>query len=49
MSTKDGLWVPCGRTGDTKFVVDTLNKGDHYKFRVKVSRERKEERTQTSS
>lgn len=36
MSTKDGIWVPCGRTADTAFVVDTLNKGDHYKFRVKV-------------
>ncbi|VDO68159.1 unnamed protein product [Heligmosomoides polygyrus] len=36
MSTKDGIWVPCGRTADTAFVVDTLNKGDHYKFRVKA-------------
>ncbi|WKY05591.1 hypothetical protein Q1695_006081 [Nippostrongylus brasiliensis] len=36
MSTKDGIWVPCGRTADTSFVVDTLNKGDHYKFRVKA-------------
>ncbi|GMT25440.1 hypothetical protein PFISCL1PPCAC_16735 [Pristionchus fissidentatus] len=36
MSTKDGLWVPCGRTADTNFVCDTLNKGDHYKFRVKA-------------
>ncbi|CAJ0936046.1 unnamed protein product, partial [Mesorhabditis belari] len=36
MNTKDGLWVPCGRTADTKFQVDTLNKGDHYKFRVKA-------------
>lgn len=36
MSTKDGIWVPCGRTADTKFKVDTLNKGDHYKFRVKA-------------
>nr|AZI15635.1 UNC-22 [Auanema rhodensis] len=36
MSTKDGIWVPCGRTSDTDFKVDTLNKGDHYKFRVKA-------------
>ncbi|KHJ84916.1 fibronectin type III domain protein, partial [Oesophagostomum dentatum] len=36
MSTKDGIWTPCGRTADTSFVVDTLNKGDHYKFRVKA-------------
>ncbi|XGW29138.1 hypothetical protein V3C99_008720 [Haemonchus contortus] len=36
MSTKDGIWVPCGRTADTSFVVDSLNKGDHYKFRVKA-------------
>lgn len=36
MNTKDGLWVPCGRTGDTAFTVDSLNKGDHYKFRVKA-------------
>ncbi|KAK6747288.1 hypothetical protein RB195_000476 [Necator americanus] len=36
MSTKDGIWVPCGRTADTEFMVDTLNKGDHYKFRVKA-------------
>ncbi|EGT49285.1 hypothetical protein CAEBREN_29721 [Caenorhabditis brenneri] len=36
MNTKDGIWVPCGRSGDTHFTVDTLNKGDHYKFRVKA-------------
>ncbi|CAJ0587388.1 unnamed protein product, partial [Mesorhabditis spiculigera] len=36
MNPKDGLWVPCGRTADTQFHVDTLNKGDHYKFRVKA-------------
>ncbi|KAJ1363943.1 Twitchin [Parelaphostrongylus tenuis] len=36
MSTKDGIWVPCGRSNDTNFVVDTLSKGDHYKFRVKA-------------
>ncbi|KAK5968521.1 Twitchin [Trichostrongylus colubriformis] len=36
MSTKDGIWVPCGRTADTSFVVDSLSKGDHYKFRVKA-------------
>ncbi|VDM69455.1 unnamed protein product [Strongylus vulgaris] len=36
MSTKDGIWTPCGRTADTSFVVDTLTKGDHYKFRVKA-------------
>lgn len=36
MNTKDGLWVPCGRSGDTHFTVDSLNKGDHYKFRVKA-------------
>uniref|UniRef100_A0A1I7XRB2 non-specific serine/threonine protein kinase n=1 Tax=Heterorhabditis bacteriophora TaxID=37862 RepID=A0A1I7XRB2_HETBA len=36
MSTKDGIWVPCGRTADTNFMVDTLSKGDHYKFRIKA-------------
>ncbi|CAA98064.2 Twitchin [Caenorhabditis elegans] len=36
MNTKDGIWVPCGRSGDTHFTVDSLNKGDHYKFRVKA-------------
>lgn len=36
MNTKDGMWVPCGRSNDTNFVVGTLSKGDHYKFRVKA-------------
>ncbi|KJH43663.1 fibronectin type III domain protein [Dictyocaulus viviparus] len=36
MNTKDGIWVPCGRASDTHFLVDTLSKGDHYKFRVKA-------------
>lgn len=35
--TRDGIWLPAGRSNDTTFVVDGLNKGSFYKFRVKVS------------
>jgi len=33
---RDGLWVPCGRANDPHLVVDGLNKGSHYKFRVRA-------------
>ncbi|KHN73749.1 Twitchin [Toxocara canis] len=36
MDTKDGMWVPCGRTKDTTFIVEGLTKDKHYKFRVKA-------------
>lgn len=36
MDTKDGMWVPCGRSKDTTFVAEGLTKDKHYKFRVKA-------------
>lgn len=33
---KDGNWVPCGRSTDPHFVVEGLQKNNHYKFRVKA-------------
>ncbi|KAK0400071.1 hypothetical protein QR680_003339 [Steinernema hermaphroditum] len=36
MDTRDGIWVPCGRSADTQFVAEGLQKGSHYKFRVKA-------------
>uniref|UniRef100_A0AC34GPF1 Twitchin n=1 Tax=Panagrolaimus sp. ES5 TaxID=591445 RepID=A0AC34GPF1_9BILA len=36
MDPKDGIWVPAGRTADTNFVVDGLQKGHNYQFRVKA-------------
>uniref|UniRef100_A0A0N5AQN4 non-specific serine/threonine protein kinase n=1 Tax=Syphacia muris TaxID=451379 RepID=A0A0N5AQN4_9BILA len=36
MDTKDGIWVPCGRTKDTTFVAEGLTKDKHYMFRVKA-------------
>ncbi|PAV56317.1 hypothetical protein WR25_15732 isoform E [Diploscapter pachys] len=36
MDTKSGMWVPVGRANDPHFVVDSLVKGNHYKFRVKA-------------
>lgn len=36
MDTKDGIWVPCGRSKDTEFLADGLTKDKHYKFRVKA-------------
>lgn len=36
MDTKDGIWVPCGRTKDTIFTAEGLTKDKHYKFRVKA-------------
>ncbi|TMS38626.1 hypothetical protein L596_005310 [Steinernema carpocapsae] len=36
MDTRDGIWVPCGRSADTSFVAEGLQKGSHYKFRVKA-------------
>uniref|UniRef100_A0A7E4VU92 non-specific serine/threonine protein kinase n=1 Tax=Panagrellus redivivus TaxID=6233 RepID=A0A7E4VU92_PANRE len=36
MDPKDGIWVPVGRTGETSFVADGLQKGQYYQFRVKA-------------
>lgn len=33
---KDGLWVPAGRAAEPHAVVDGLNKGGNYKFRVRA-------------
>lgn len=34
--TRDGLWLPAGRSSDAHAVVDGLTKGAHYKFRVRA-------------
>uniref|UniRef100_A0AAF5DMX8 non-specific serine/threonine protein kinase n=1 Tax=Strongyloides stercoralis TaxID=6248 RepID=A0AAF5DMX8_STRER len=36
MDTRDGVWVPVGRAANCSLDVDGLNKGSHYKFRVKA-------------
>uniref|UniRef100_A0A1I7S352 non-specific serine/threonine protein kinase n=1 Tax=Bursaphelenchus xylophilus TaxID=6326 RepID=A0A1I7S352_BURXY len=36
MDTRDGIWLPVGKSNDTNFVADGLNKGSHYQFRVRA-------------
>uniref|UniRef100_A0A0N5A493 non-specific serine/threonine protein kinase n=1 Tax=Parastrongyloides trichosuri TaxID=131310 RepID=A0A0N5A493_PARTI len=48
MDTRDGMWVPVGRATDCALDVDGLNKGSHYKFRVKaVNNEGKSDELET--
>uniref|UniRef100_A0A0N5D1Z0 non-specific serine/threonine protein kinase n=1 Tax=Thelazia callipaeda TaxID=103827 RepID=A0A0N5D1Z0_THECL len=36
LDTKDGIWVPCGKSKDTCFQVENLMKDRHYQFRIKA-------------
>lgn len=36
LDTATGIWVPAGKSHDTKFTPTGLQKGKHYKFRVKA-------------
>uniref|UniRef100_A0A915Q578 non-specific serine/threonine protein kinase n=1 Tax=Setaria digitata TaxID=48799 RepID=A0A915Q578_9BILA len=36
LDTKDGIWVPCGKSKSTSFQVENLIKDRYYQFRVKA-------------
>ncbi|OZC09937.1 hypothetical protein X798_03043 [Onchocerca flexuosa] len=36
LDTKDGIWVPCGKSKNTLFEIQNLIKDRHYQFRVKA-------------
>lgn len=36
LDTKDGIWVPCGKSKNTSFEVENLIKDRYYQFRVKA-------------